>query len=132
MMVDAVCVVERRAPAGRAPADGFRQREMTMADATEKDRQDLHKDVERLRADISKLTETVSTLVGQEAEQLKSSISGHAQRLAEQGKSLGDQAMREAGAYERQAEEVIIRNPFTAVLVAVGVGFLFGIMSRNR
>jgi len=103
-----------------------------MADATEKDRQDLHKDVERLRADISKLTETVSTLVGQEAEQLKSSIGGHAKRLAEQGKSLGDQAMREANAYERQAEEVIIRNPFTAVLVAVGVGFLFGIMSRNR
>jgi len=102
-----------------------------MAD-TEKDRQDLHRDVERLRADIAKLTDTVGSLVGQEAEQLKESISSHAQRLAAQGKSLGDQAMREANAYERQAEEVIIRNPFTAVLVAAGIGFLFGMISRNR
>lgn len=102
-----------------------------MADL-DKDRQALQRDIERLSSDVAKLTETVGSLLGQQAGDLKAAIAERALQLVAQGRSRGDQALSGATAYERQAEEATIRNPLTAMAVAAGVGFLFGIMSRGR
>lgn len=103
-----------------------------MADVKSKSTEDLAEDIERLRGDISKLSETVRSLIGRETDQLKSTLADRADQLSARGRELREQALRDASAYERQAEETIARNPFTSIMIAAGVGFLFGIMSRGR
>jgi ElaB/YqjD/DUF883 family membrane-anchored ribosome-binding protein len=80
-------------------------RRSTTTGATE----DLAAQVEAIRADIQNLTSTVGRIANKQL--------GRAQ----------DKAMDAA----HEAEEAIRRNPFSAVAIAVGLGFLFGVFTRR-
>jgi ElaB/YqjD/DUF883 family membrane-anchored ribosome-binding protein len=70
---------------------------------------ELADEIEAIRADIQNLTSTV-------------------------GRIANDQLNRaQAGAMEsaKEAEDAIRRNPLQAVAIAIGVGFLFGILTRR-
>ena len=70
---------------------------------------ELADEIEAIRADIQNLTSTV-------------------------GRIANDQLNRaHAGAMEsaKEAEDAIRRNPLQAVAIAIGVGFLFGILTRR-
>jgi ElaB/YqjD/DUF883 family membrane-anchored ribosome-binding protein len=70
---------------------------------------ELADEIEAIRADIQNLTSTV-------------------------GRIANDKLSRaQAGAMEsaKEAEDAIRRNPLQAVAIAIGVGFLFGILTRR-
>jgi ElaB/YqjD/DUF883 family membrane-anchored ribosome-binding protein len=70
---------------------------------------ELADEIEAIRADIQNLTSTVSRIANDKLNQAQ------------------------AGAMEsaKEAEDAIRRNPLQAVAIAIGVGFLFGVMTRR-
>lgn len=93
---------------------------------------DLSEEIETLRADVARLTETVGKLVGQQVDETRERIEERAEDVGRRGRAYAERARAEALAYENQAEEIIVRNPVTAVLTAAGIGFVFGLLSRGR
>lgn len=73
------------------------------------DTEDLADQIEAIRSDIQSLTSTVGRIANKQL--------GRAQ----------DKAVEAAN----DAEEAIRRNPVSAVAVAVGLGFLFGVFTRR-
>jgi ElaB/YqjD/DUF883 family membrane-anchored ribosome-binding protein len=74
-----------------------------------RDAEDLANQIDSIRADIQTLTSTVGRIANKQI--------GRAQ----------DKAMETAN----EAEEAIRRNPLSAVAIAVGLGFLFGVFTRR-
>ena len=70
---------------------------------------ELVEEIEAIRADIQNLTSTVGRIAN---DKLHSAQAG---------------AMESA----KEAEDAIRRNPLQAVAIAIGVGFLFGVMTRR-
>jgi ElaB/YqjD/DUF883 family membrane-anchored ribosome-binding protein len=73
------------------------------------DTEDLADQIEAIRTDIQSLTSTVGRIANKQL--------GRAQ----------DKAVEAAN----DAEEAIRRNPVSAVAIAVGLGFLFGVFTRR-
>ena len=71
--------------------------------------EDLNEQIEAIRADIQSLTQTVGRIANTQINRAQ------------------DKAMETAA----EAEEAIKRNPLSAVAIAVGLGFLFGVFSRR-
>lgn len=70
---------------------------------------DLAADIETLREDFRKLSDTFTRLTGEQF----------------------DRAQSKASDTAAQAEEAIRRNPLSAMAIALGLGFLFGVMMRR-
>jgi ElaB/YqjD/DUF883 family membrane-anchored ribosome-binding protein len=77
--------------------------------STGRDAQDLTDQIEAIRADIQSLTSTVGRMAGKQLNRAQ------------------DKAVETAN----QAEEAIRHNPLSAVAIAVGLGFLFGLFTRR-
>jgi len=73
------------------------------------DNQELADQIDTIRADIQSLTSTVSRIANRQLNRAQ------------------DTALDAAN----QAEEAIRQNPLSAVAIAVGLGFLFGIFTRR-
>jgi ElaB/YqjD/DUF883 family membrane-anchored ribosome-binding protein len=106
---------------------------------------ELSDHLERIRADISSLSDTVATLVSDTAG-IKSTLKRSATNAAKQAAALGEEVMHEAhelgseamhaaargaNAAVHSVESQIERNPLTSVLVALGFGFAIGLMTRK-
>ncbi|MGO8841086.1 MAG: YqjD family protein [Methyloceanibacter sp.] len=76
---------------------------------TSRETEELADQIEAIRADIQSLTSTVGRIANKQI--------GRAQ----------DKAVETAN----QAEEAIRQNPLSAVAIAVGLGFLFGVFTRR-
>jgi ElaB/YqjD/DUF883 family membrane-anchored ribosome-binding protein len=74
-----------------------------------RDIEDLASQIEAIRADVQNLTSTVSRVASQQM--------SRAQEMAV------DRA--------RDAEDAIRRNPFSAMAIAIGLGFLLGVVTRR-
>jgi ElaB/YqjD/DUF883 family membrane-anchored ribosome-binding protein len=74
-----------------------------------RDAEDLANQVDAIRADLQNLTSTVGRIAGKQVN-----------RAQDKAKET---------AYE--AEEAIRRNPLSAIAIAVGLGFLFGVFTRR-
>jgi uncharacterized protein YjbJ (UPF0337 family) len=81
----------------------------TSAGTTNRDTEELADQIEAIRTDIQSLTSTAGRIANKQL--------GRAQ----------DKAMDTA----HDAEEAIRRNPLSAVAIAVGLGFLFGVFTRR-
>lgn len=103
---------------------------------------DLGQNFNQLRADIAALSETVARLASKAAACAKSQFQDSADRasrganvageqLYENASTLGRNAVNTANVAAAQIESQIARNPVTTVLVALGVGFAIGAMSRR-
>lgn len=99
--------------------------------AAKKTTDDISRDLDALRGDVSRLAETVRTLIGEEADTMRSRLNERAEDMAKQGRAYRDAAYDEFRSYEAEAEATIHRNPFTAVLVALGLGLFLGFLSRR-
>ena len=73
------------------------------------DTNELANQIDAIRADIESLTSTVGRMANKQLNRAQ------------------DKAMETAN----QAEEAIRQNPLSAVAVAVGLGFLFGVFTRR-
>ena len=102
----------------------------------------IGKSLDQLRADIAVLSETVARLASEGAASARSQIKDSAARASRGASAAGDQLYQNAAALGRDAadtahiataqiESQIARNPLAAVLVALGLGFAIGAMSRR-
>ena len=98
----------------------------------------LQEQLRTLRSDIAQISTTVAQLVQGQGGSLKEVAAGAVgaarERVAgitEQGRHYADQAQTQMAAMAREIESQIERNPMTAVLVALGIGFAVGLMSRG-
>jgi len=105
---------------------------MTETKLMEETKQDFSADLNALREDISRLTETVTKLVKAEATTTTDAVYGAVdaarQKLADRA---SDARERLAGA-SSDLEVAITRNPLTAVLIALGAGLIIGLLSRGQ
>ncbi len=106
---------------------------------------DLQKDLEAIRADIAALTDTVGRLAKDMAEAratMRERVKSAAGDAAAAGGDLFTDAMKLGGdaagaagdaAHEGLAslESEIRRKPISAVLAALGIGFIVGIIGRR-
>ncbi|MEC9368860.1 MAG: DUF883 C-terminal domain-containing protein [Pseudomonadota bacterium] len=84
------------------------------------DAEDLAAQVEALRDDLSRLTSTVGRLT-------RSGISDAQTIAKEKVGEARDAAMQSVG----EVEDMVRRNPLQAALIAIGLGFLIGALSRR-
>ena len=111
--------------------------------STPKSDDDIAQHLERLRADFATLSETVARVVSETAagaqSQVHETVNKAARNASDAGgkvyqdaATLGQDAIKTAHAAAGQLEMQIARNPVTAVLAALGVGFFIGLMSNRR
>ena len=113
-----------------------------MATQSEKE---MAENIDQLRADIANLSKTVKSLISDTSgiqSTLKKTLDETAQRATRTGekilKDAGDMGSEALHAAAKQAthtiddiEIKITRNPFAAVAVALGIGFMFGLLNRR-
>jgi len=98
---------------------------------TEAQTDELAAQVEALRRDVAAIGNTLSNLVRSTAEEGRDRLSRHASHYLDEGRRQADEAMAQARAMGEELEAQIGRNPLTSVLIALGLGFLIGVISRR-
>lgn len=87
---------------------------------TSSEQEDLAAQIEALRADLKRVSDSVTRIAKGEM--------GRAQDIAkERLADAQDMANQKLG----EAEDAIRRNPISAIAIAVGLGFLFGLITRR-
>jgi ElaB/YqjD/DUF883 family membrane-anchored ribosome-binding protein len=98
--------------------------------------------LDQLRTDIAVLSETVARLASEGAASAKSQIKDSTARATRGASAAGDQIYQNAATLGRDAADTaniataqieyqIARNPLSTVLVALGLGFALGVVSRR-
>ena len=98
--------------------------------------------LDQLRADIAALSETVARLASEAAASARSQITDSTGRATRGASAAGEQIYQNAAVLGRDAadtahiataqiESQIARNPLATVLVALGLGFALGVVSRR-
>lgn len=93
---------------------------------------DLSRQVEELKADIARLTESLGDYGKAQGRRYATQARGKAQEL--QGKA-GEQAHALRSQAEGQIDDVedyVRRNPFTAMGIAAAIGLLIGLFNGRR
>ena len=106
--------------------------ENSMTKNTEGAAGDLTADVTALRQDVARLAETMSELVRDQTQAAAGRVSEAVGDARHKIASTAADAQNRVRAASGEIEASIERNPLTAVLVAFGIGMLFGMMSRSR
>ncbi len=110
-----------------------------MADKIENN---LNSEIESLRGEIKSLTDSVADLLRRETDHARASVKGLTDNLADNVSSaahtVGDAGQRLAANAQEgvrtatsKVEACIEKNPVQSVLVAAGVGFVLGLLSRR-
>ena len=109
----------------------------------ESESRDLTQQVENLRNDLAELGKTVRSLAKEGSHSAQRGVRETADRLARRGQELAEDAKtagQQAVDYGSEIfrdkysefETTVRRHPTTAVAVALGLGYLAGLISRNR
>jgi ElaB/YqjD/DUF883 family membrane-anchored ribosome-binding protein len=99
--------------------------------STASEMESLEAQIEVLKGDIAAISATLSDLVKSGVREGRAKAERTAEQYKQQGKEQAEAALDSARAYGEALEGHIERNPFSAVLVALGLGFLIGLMSRR-
>jgi ElaB/YqjD/DUF883 family membrane-anchored ribosome-binding protein len=109
----------------------------------EADSRELSKQVENLRKDMAELGNTVRALAQEGSATAQRSVRDAKDQLVRRGQDLADDARtagQQAVEYGSEMfkdkysdfETTVRKHPATAVAVALGLGYLAGLLSRNR
>lgn len=99
---------------------------------TRREYEALKSDLTSLRSDVSSLIQTLLSGGREKAMSVKESTAEEAQRRLRQiGDSVGAARQRSQDAY-RQAEQQVAEHPVVALLSAIGLGFLIGVLITWR
>lgn len=93
---------------------------------------DLSKQVAVLRDDIANLTAIVAEYSKAQGGHLRSMASEKASNLVDTGATAANAAKSSAKVAYSDAEDAIRNNPASAVGIAVGLGFLVGLLTSRR
>jgi ElaB/YqjD/DUF883 family membrane-anchored ribosome-binding protein len=95
------------------------------------DSEGLAEQIETLKADLANISATLTGMLKDSARGSRKTVEQTADYYMREGRKQADAAVESARAYGEALEGQIARNPFSAVLVALGLGFLVGLMSRR-
>jgi ElaB/YqjD/DUF883 family membrane-anchored ribosome-binding protein len=98
---------------------------------TSRNTEALQEQIEALKGDLASISATLADLVKSSVREGRAKAERTAEQYLRQGREQADSAMDDARAYGEALEGQIAKNPFTAVLVALGLGYLVGLMSRR-
>lgn len=97
-----------------------------------KDIEALSEQIATLRNDVSALTELIGDIGKARGREAKRRV----EEKAHEARDRGEEALREAGArvaeLEHGARDSIRANPFQAIGIAAGIGFLAGYLGSRR
>lgn len=106
--------------------------EPTLKAAIGEHAQDFSSDFATLRNDLARLTDTVSTLVRNQADNAGATVRTAIGQARETLHSTANQASDRVASLGNEFESLIERNPLTAVLIALGVGVVAGMLTTGR
>lgn len=93
--------------------------------------EDLARQVEALKADISRLTESLGEYGRATGRRYRTEAQRRASGLRREAESRADQLRHEAEDRYDEIEQYVQANPATALGIAAGIGLLVGLMTRR-
>jgi ElaB/YqjD/DUF883 family membrane-anchored ribosome-binding protein len=91
----------------------------------------LEDQISRLQDDLKAVTATLARLSSEKVNEARQSAKSEYRQLVQSGQDVIDSATDQAGALEKQLKDTIREKPLTAVAGAIGIGFLFALLSRR-
>ena len=96
-----------------------------------RDTEALQEQIEALKSDLAAISATLADLLKEGVREGRARAEKTAEGYLRHGREQVDAAIDDARAYGEALEGQITKIPFTAVLVALGLGYLVGLMSRR-
>jgi ElaB/YqjD/DUF883 family membrane-anchored ribosome-binding protein len=103
-----------------------------MAKADDVTTEDLRENLTELRKDFKELLGTVERLAAAQAGGVSSHVREGLRSYADRGEEMFGVAREQAERAYDDFHETIERNPLTAMLIALGLGFIIGLLTRHR
>ncbi len=94
--------------------------------------EELQKQLETLRGDVTKLTDTLQKLALDEYDGARSRAKGVVAQAKRRGEEMRDDAYARAELGIEEAAEYVREKPLTAVAGAAFIGLIFGYLSAPR
>lgn len=94
--------------------------------------EDLRENLVELRKDFKALLNTVERLAAAQAEGVSSQVREGLKSYADKGEALYGTASKQAERVYGELHESVERNPMSAMMIALGLGYLIGIMTRPK
>jgi ElaB/YqjD/DUF883 family membrane-anchored ribosome-binding protein len=94
-------------------------------------REDVERQFELLRDDLAKLTRLLREVGETEAEERRDAMLAEATKLLDRSRSALDEGRLRARQATSSIEDHIRDKPMQSALIALGVGFLIGMISRR-
>lgn len=94
--------------------------------------EDLAQQIDTLKADIARLTETMTSMGKQKAYEARGDVEARAALLKERGMDAVDSAGHEIDRLTAEAERNVREKPMTALAIAAGVGVLVGFLTARK
>lgn len=102
-----------------------------MAKADEPSVDDLRENLVELRKDFKTLLTTVERLAESQAQDVTNQLREGLKAYADKGEALYGTASKQAERVFGELHESVERNPMSAMLIALGLGYLIGVMTRK-
>ncbi|MDF2231107.1 hypothetical protein P2H44_00920 [Albimonas sp. CAU 1670] len=93
---------------------------------------ELSKQIDALRADLSKITETMGDVARMEVEDAKGRVNGVTREAKARGRRAARRARMEAEQDIEIAQNYVRERPLTAVAGAAALGLVFGFLTARR
>ncbi|MFD1911379.1 DUF883 family protein [Halodurantibacterium flavum] len=93
--------------------------------------EDLSRQMDVLRADLARITETMTEMGRAQGRALADDLRGRAERAKAEGERQAEYLQHRAEEMVDEAAEMVRRQPAMALGVAAGLGFLLGLISRK-
>lgn len=94
--------------------------------------EELRENIAELRKDFKDLLTTVERLAVTQADGVATHLREGLHDYVERGEEALDQVRERAEHLYEDLHETVERNPLTALLIALGLGFLIGLLTRPR
>ncbi|RUT34900.1 DUF883 family protein [Arsenicitalea aurantiaca] len=92
--------------------------------------EDLEAQVKALQDDLKAITQTLGKLTNEKVSEARGTAKQEYRSLVRQGQHVIEEVGDEFGEVERQIKDTIRRKPITAVVSALGIGYLLALISR--
>ena len=93
---------------------------------------ELSRRIDALRADLSRITDTMGDVARMEVEDAKGRVNGAAREAKARGRRAARRARLEADRDIEIAQDYVRERPLTAVAGAAAVGLVFGFLTARR
>lgn len=121
----------RRAKNGRRGKAASRKRRASARPAAARSADATMSDIDRLREDLVRLSQSVSALLTQRAENARDLVSEAASGVYDTGLDYARDAETQVRGMASDVVKQVERNPLAAVGIVFGVGYLIGLMRRR-